>query len=65
MADESLEIPECEFTHAADTPRSSLYYNLPILTEKQRGRLNKLKCKILVEDERYLAHHPEVSNRIT
>lgn len=60
MADDSVEIPERNFTRPSDSPRNTHYYNLPILTKEQQQKLNKLKHNVNIEDEKYLADHPEV-----
>lgn len=62
MADDSSEIPECDFNRASDSPRNTDYYDLPILTKEQQEHLNSFKRKINVEDEQYLANNPEVNN---
>lgn len=62
MVDDSMEIPERNFTRPSDSPRNTHYYNLPILTDEQQAKLNNLKHKINIEDEEYLAAHPEVIN---
>lgn len=61
MADDSIEIIEPFDYHPCNSPRGMLYYDLNVLTSEQQTELNKFKRKVVREDEKYLAKHPEVS----
>ena len=47
----------------SDTPRGMTYYNLEILTDLQRKKVNNLRVQTVRDDETYLAHHPQVTSQ--